>query len=80
MAYFAAPVSGSWDCAFWLTFTLSWFTGTLESNGAIVSVISNIWVSQHCGELTRECGAGVANQRGESSLGTTAGQGGNGRL
>ena len=31
----AAPVSGSWYCACWLTVTLSRFTGTLQQNRAI---------------------------------------------
>ncbi len=40
--HLAASVSGSWYRACWPTVTLSWLTGTLEQNRAIVNVISNI--------------------------------------
>lgn len=36
-------ISGSWYCSWWLAVTMSWLTWTLESNMAIINVISNTW-------------------------------------
>ncbi len=41
--HLAASVSGSCYCALQLTVSLSWLTGTLEQNRAIIDIISNTY-------------------------------------